>query len=186
MQDDRLRQLLANGFTCATCGERHTGLFDIAFDCPDPWTGPKEKEPNGVVRSALEAGRDVLSEDFCLMGEHRFVRAILPLPLIGTDESFAFGVWGTLSQERFVEYAELFDGDQGEDMRPAFSWLSNRLPGADTGPVRAQLLAQNNRQRPILRIMDEEHPFFRSQAEGLDSEALLAIYATYGHRLADS
>jgi hypothetical protein len=184
MQDDRLRQLLANGFTCATCGEHHTSMFDIAFDYPDPWTGPTEKEPNGVVRFALEEGRDILSEDFCLIDEDRFVRAILPLPLIGTEETFAFGVSGSLSQARFVEYTEVFDGDQGARMQPAFSWLMNRLPGADSSPVRAQLVGQNNRQSPILQITDEDHPFFRTQTEGLTGEALLAIYATYGHRLA--
>lgn len=182
MQDDRLRQLLADGFTCATCNARHSGLFDIAFDQPDPWTGPPEKEPNGVVRFALEAGRDILSEDFCLMGEHRFVRAILPLPLIGTEETFAFGVWATLSQARFVEYTDLFDSLNAGAMPAAFSWLSNRLPGAGPAAVRAELRPQDNRQRPILRITDESHPFFQVQDDGLSSDALLGIYATYGHR----
>jgi hypothetical protein len=182
MPDDRLHQLLANGFTCATCGERHTGLFDIAFDYPDQWTGPTEKQPNGVVRFAHQEGRDILSEDFCLMGEHRFVRAIIPLPLAGTDESFAFGVWGTLSQARFLEYVELFDTAHAGRMAAAFSWLSNQLPGASHEPVQAQLLAQDDRQRPILRITDEAHPFFRAQIEGLSCDDLLKIYATYGHK----
>ena len=31
------------------------------------------------------------------MGEHRFVRCILLLPLQGSDLDFGFGVWGTLS-----------------------------------------------------------------------------------------
>lgn len=183
MPDDRLSQLLASGFTCATCGERHEGLFDIAFDYPDPWEGPTEKEPNGVVRFALEGGRDILSEDFCLMGEHRFVRCILPLNLIGTGETFAFGVWGTLSQKRFLEYVELFDTPHGSTFGPAFSWLSNRLPQASSASVRAQLHGQDGRQRPILKIEDAEHPFFQFQASGLSYEDLLTIYAHYGHRL---
>ncbi|WP_309666244.1 DUF2199 domain-containing protein [Tabrizicola sp.] len=181
MSDDRLRQLLDNGFTCATCGEHHSGLFDIAFDHPDPWTGSVEKEPNGDVRFALEEGRDILSEDFCLMGEHRFVRAILPLKLIGTDDSFAFGVWGTLSQTRFLEYAEIFDAPNGSRMSPAFSWLSNRLPRAGPDPIRAQLHPQDNRQRPNLEIGDEDHPFFQAQSGGLSCDDLLAIYENYGH-----
>jgi hypothetical protein len=182
MDDPRLRQLLADGFTCATCGERHSGLFDIAFDYPDPWSGPHEKEPNGAVQMALDDGRDILSEDFCLMGEDRFVRAVLPLPLIGTNESLAFGVWGTLSQVKFLEYTEHFDDVHGSQMLPSLSWLSNRLPRAGHTPVRTQLLAQNGRQRPILKITEPDHPFYETQSDGLSYEALLEIYVTYGHK----
>jgi hypothetical protein len=183
MPDDRLSQLLANGFNCASCGERHLGLFDIAFDHPDPWTGPTEKEPNWAVRHAFDEGRDILSEDFCLMGAHRFVRCILPLKLIGTSESSAFGVWGTLSQTRFGEFVETFDSPDGSSFGTAFSWLSNRLPEASDSPVRAQIRAQNKRQRPILQIEEVGHPIFQLQFDGLTYDNLLAIYAHYGHRL---
>ncbi len=183
MSDDRLRQLLANGFTCASCGERHEGVFDIAFDYPDPWTGPIEKEPNWSVRLALEEGRVILSEDFCLMGEHHFVRCILPLKLIGADETFAFGAWGTLSQQRFLEFVEVFDTLHGSSFGTAFSWLSNRLPQAPNAPVRAQLHGQDGRQRPVLKIAEKDHPFYQFQNDGLTFDDLLAIYAQYGHRL---
>jgi hypothetical protein len=184
MSDDRLSQLLAKGFTCASCGERHKGLFDIAFDYPDPWNGPTEKEHNSSVRQAFDEGRDILSEDFCLMGEHRFVRCILPLRLIGTDESFALGVWGSLSQARFLEYVELFDSPNGSNFGPAFSWLMNRLPGAPNAAVRAEMRGQDGRQRPILEIGEEDHPIFEKQFDGLTYDDLLSIYADYGHRLA--
>lgn len=183
MSDDRLSQLLANGFTCAGCGERHQGLFDIAFDYPDPWTSPVEREPNGAIRFALDEGRDFLSEDFCLMGEHRFVRCILPLQLIGTGESFAFGVWGTLSQTRFLEYVDAFDSPSGSSFGGAFSWLMNRLPQASNAAVRAEVRGQDGRQRPILKITEEDHPFFQKQFDGLPYDDLLSIYAHYGHRL---
>lgn len=184
MPDDRLSLLLANGFTCAGCGERHKGLFDIAFDYPDPWNGPTEKEHNSAVRQAYDEGRDFLSEDFCVMGEHRFVRCILPLRLIGTNESFAFGVWGSLSQARFDDYLEVFDTPNGSSFGPAFSWLMNRLPQASIPAVRTQMRGQDGRQRPILEISDEGHPFFQKQVDGLTYDDLLSIYAHYGHRLA--
>jgi hypothetical protein len=183
MSDTRLSQLLANGFTCAGCGERHRGLFDIAFDHPDPWAGPTEKEPNSAVRPALNEGRDILSEDFCLMGEHRFVRCILPMRLIGTEDSFAFGLWGSLSQTRFLEYVEVFDSPHESKFGPAFSWLMNRLPQASNAPVRAELRGRDGRQRPILEIGDEDHLFFQRQSDGLTYDDLLSIYEHYGHRL---
>jgi len=158
------------------------GLFDIAFNHPDPWSGSREYEANIAVPQALQQGRDILTEDFCLMGEHRFVRAILPLPLVGFDESFAFGVWGSVAPPKFLEYCEHFDGTTGGTMPAAFSWLMNRLPGAQDKPARARLLPQNDRQRPILEITDEDHPFFLAQTEGLTSQALLEIYAISGHR----
>ena len=179
--DPRLADLIARGFRCAQCGAHHQVLFDLAFNHPDPWTGPGDQAPNRDLPAALASGRDLLTEDFCLLGEHRFVRAILPLPLQGSDESFAFGVWGSLSHPRFDAYVAGFDDPIGGDLTPAFSWLSNCLPGAADAPVKASLTPQPDRQRPILRITDPTHPFFISQTDGLSFDALMAIYRDSGH-----
>jgi hypothetical protein len=187
--DPRLVQLITQGFRCAGCGEHHNALFDLAFDRPDPWPaplpdtgpGPQDNAPNRDLSAALAAGRDILTEDFCVMGEHRFIRAILPLPIQGAGEDFAFGVWGSLSQPRFDTYVAGFDDPSGGDLTPAFSWLCNRLPGATDASVKAVLTPQPDRQRPILRITDETHPFFLAQTDGLSFDALLAIYRGYGH-----
>lgn len=62
------------------------------------------------------------------MGEHRFVRCILLLPLQGSDLDFGFGVWGTLSPANFDTYVGRFDGRDSGTLGSAFSWLSNHPP----------------------------------------------------------
>lgn len=41
---------------------------------------------------------------------------MLTLPLIGTSETFAYGVWSTLSEKNFWAYVESFDsGEQAPE-----------------------------------------------------------------------
>lgn len=178
---DPFLRMIAHGFHCAGCGHFHDGLFDLEFAHPDPWRGPTDLKPNSAVLTALNLGQDFLSEDLCLMGEHRFVRSILPMPVLGTDHHFAFGLWASLSPRQFLIYIDHFDGPDAAQMPPAFSWVSNRLPGAAPLPVPAQLQAQNHRQRPVLTITDTEHPYYTHQTQGLTPAALVDLYAQFGH-----
>jgi hypothetical protein len=175
-QDPRWRRLHDRGYACPCCGRRFEGLFDIAFERPDTWEGAPAPLPNG----ALALDRDILTEDFCVQGPHRFVRCILPLPVQGAEERFAFGLWGTIKPDCLPEVVARFDdGTQGA-LGPYFSWLGNRLPGTDASPVRASMHMQDNRQRPILMIEDEAHPYFARQREGISFDELLDIYAACG------
>jgi hypothetical protein len=52
---------------------------------------------------------------------------IINLPIIGTAESFRWGVWGSLSRENF-ERLLMMDDDPGcVDLPPMFSWLSSQI-----------------------------------------------------------
>ena len=166
---------------CANCDMPHHGMFDLACHTPDPWTGPDEYEPN----SALDLGRDFLSEDFCVIGGKYFmVRSVLELPIRGTDSSFGFGCWGTLKRENFEIVVENFDEGTFEGVGPWGSWLCNRLlpfMEGETEPLGCHMFPQTNRQRPVLVVADDAHPLAVAQEEGITPEDVLAIYEIYGH-----
>ena len=112
--DPRWGRVLEQSWTCASCGEPHDGLFDLACGKPEQWPDSEEKKPNS---EALHS-RHFLSEDFCVLeGEHYFVRCVLDIPLIGSGgRRFGYGVWSTLSRESFLLYQDAFDSGEQWDL----------------------------------------------------------------------
>jgi hypothetical protein len=154
--DPRWSELINQSWTCVSCGEKHQGLFDLGYAKPDFWQRPEAHLPN----SALRHSGDCLTEDFCVMEGHYFIRCVLELPLIGAPERyFGFGVWSTLSKKNFDQYVETFDSDQSSEMGPWFGWFSNRLkPYPDTLNLKCQVHPKDGRQRPWIEIESTDHP----------------------------
>lgn len=167
-------------FECASCGQTHVGLFDLACQRPDHWPDGDERGPNALAASSSH----FLSEDFCVLhGEHFFVRCVIALPIIGRPgERFAYGVWSTLSQTNFSSYVESFDTGFNEQTGPWFGWLSNRLPGyPDTLNMKCNVFPQPGRNRPLIRLQDDAHPLAREINEGISLDRLVDIYRAFGH-----
>lgn len=181
--DPRLERLLTNGFRCKSCDQVHHGVFDVAFSTPMYWSGGAENDSDEAVKPALAEARDILTKNFCLDGEHRFVRGIIPFGIHESEETFAFGVWGSLSPHHFQQYLDGFFAPEADLMPPLFSWLSNRLPGSEDRPFRCRMHSRPRPDRPVFEIGEEYHPFFAAQTEGLSFDALLDIYKAFGHDL---
>jgi hypothetical protein len=170
-------------FQCASCGEVHSGLFDLACHGPDHWQDGEEYESNAIVMSSSH----FLSEDFCVLnGEHFFVRCIIEIPIIDRPgERFGFGVWSTLSEPNFRAYVNAFDTGMDEDVGPWFGWLSNRLKGyPDTFNQKCNVHPRPGRIRPLVQLQDLEHPLAREAREGIGLDRLLEIYRLNGHDVA--
>jgi hypothetical protein len=179
--DPRWESLLGRSWTCASCGDRHQGLFDLACAKPDFWQGAEVHAPN----SAIADSSHCLTEDFCILdGEHFFVRAVLRIPLRGLpDECFSYGVWSSLSGKNFAIYTQTFDSGEQEGLGPWFGWFSNRLHGyPDTLSMKCQVHPQPGRQRPWIELEpSSEHPLAKEAREGITYERLLEIYSLHGH-----
>lgn len=178
---DALAILSGAEWKCAGCDDVHRGMFDLAAFAPDPWSGPITYEPN----SALTLEGDFLSEDFCVLGGRNFlVRCVLDFPVEGLEQSFGFGCWGTLSKENFELYVSRFDDADYAGLGPWTSWLCNdvmQLVGSE--PIGCHMFPQLDRQRPVLKVMDDEHPIALMQAQGIAPEDVLGIYRMNGHPL---
>ncbi|WP_166297401.1 DUF2199 domain-containing protein [Bradyrhizobium sp. 26S5] len=178
--DPRWRRLWERPWRCNSCGDEHHGIFDLACGKPAQFPGPEELAPN----SALDLDGDFLSEDFCVLeGEHFFVRSVLELPIIGSDNKrFGFGVWTTLSRENFERYVASFDSGGQDGMGPWFGWFSNCLQGyPETLNLKCRVHLKSGRQRPKIELEPTEHPLAVEQRLGVTFDRVLEIYAINGH-----
>jgi hypothetical protein len=164
---------------CSQCDLLHRGMFDLAPNAPEPWDGSPQHAPN----SALTLDGDFLSDDFCVMdGTYFMVRCVLEIPVHGLDQKFGFGCWGSLSRANFEAYVTHFDDGDYRSAGPWTSWLCNRFCdyiGPD--PEACLMFPQLNRQRPVLKLQNEDHPLARAQQEGVSPEKVFEFYRHYGH-----
>ncbi len=178
--DPRWRSLNETGWTCKSCDELHTGIFDLGYRVPGVWDGKGEEGPNSLV----ETHGHFLSGDFCVLdGEQFFVRCVLHLPIQGGDDArFGYGIWSSLSEANFRIYVDGFYGaDQGGD-DPWFGWFSNSLRGyPDTFGLKCQVHPQDGRSRPLIELEETDHILAVEQREGIGLDRLLEIYRNHGH-----
>ncbi|UWP99499.1 DUF2199 domain-containing protein [Aliiroseovarius crassostreae] len=173
-------QFLTDGTSkCACCGRLNASLLSLAAVGPS-FLGPVTEYSENS--SLLLDDDDILTEDFCRHGPHRFVRSTIEFPIQGSDEVFLFGCWGSLSQTNFDRYVELFDERRTYEMGSADSWLCNAIPATEDKHALCRMEFQEHAQRPKLFITDEEHPLFTIQKLGLDVDTLLDWLESYGHR----
>ena len=162
-------------FTCSTCGERHEGLMDLATSGPAPWVSSDE---------TTRAKEFKKSDDLCVWNdEHYFVRGVLPIPVLGLDDCFCFGVWSSLSRENFRLYIDHWKDDKAHKLGPWFGWFSNSLKGyQETLNLKCQVHPQKDGQRPQIELEPTDHPLAVEQRDGITVERLLDIYANNNHR----
>ncbi|WP_108879753.1 DUF2199 domain-containing protein [Anderseniella sp. Alg231-50] len=178
--DSRWSLLSSGDWRCPCCGLQHNGVFDLACDAPDFWQGSREWLPN----EKLFSSDNILTEDFCIIdGENFFIRCVLELPLLGSDgQTFGFGVWSTLSKTNFDICVNTFDDGKQGHLGPWFGWFSNRLKGyPDTLNMKCQVYPLDERQRPTIELESSDHPLAAAQADGIDFDQLLDIYAANDH-----
>jgi hypothetical protein len=164
---------------CASCGEEHEGMFDLASPAPWHWQGPIEPEPN----AALRMDGDFLSDDLCVIGgEHFFVRGVLDIPLIGSEHSFGFGSWSTLSRANFELYVDSLNGAVLDPDAIWTGWFST-WPKPFPSPINEPCWVepQPGNSRPMIWLDGESHPLAAAQRGGISLERLLEIYEANGH-----
>lgn len=156
-------------FICSTCGQTHDGFPALAFRTPTAWDWASDQE---------RAADWSLQGDLCRFKDIDFyVRAVLSLPIIGSDQTLEFGVWSTLSQVNFARYRDSFNDEDQSKLGPMFSWFSNAVPGyPDTVGLACNVLPQDQRQRPLIELEPTDNPLAIHQYEGFTMEQAAAYY----------
>ena len=179
--DPRWQRFNNNDRPCPCCGRIFNGVFDIGYDHPDPWPHGNRAQSGEDI---LAVGNDKLGTDLCEFGEYRFVRCILPLPIVGTDQRFAFGPWGSVHPENFDRYVANSADTDGTLFEGCFAWLMNTLPGiGNSEPLPCNLIPGAPGERPILEVHDGAHELAELQETGITFDQLLDIYAAAGQDL---
>ena len=149
---------------CNCCEEWHYGpCLDFTHDWPVYWTSELKEVPTNY-----------LDEDICMIeNEDFFVRGVIHLPIIGTTETFRWGVWGSLSRENFEKM--MATKDQAE-LPPMFSWLSTRIDEyPDTVNLKMYAHMQELKERPIFELEPTDHPLSQEYYHGITPERVKEI-----------
>ncbi|WP_300434189.1 DUF2199 domain-containing protein [uncultured Mameliella sp.] len=171
--DSRWRRFNDPNRACPCCGRRFSGIFDIGFDAPDAW-------PHGerLGEDDLDIGDDRLGPEFCRIGARYFLRAVLTLPLRGSEDGFSFGPWAEVPEPVFRAYLATVDNPD-QPFGPAEGLLANALPlFEDEAESAVTLTLPDPSQRPRLTATDG--PLAEAQAQGISFDDLLEIYAACG------
>jgi hypothetical protein len=177
-QDPRWQRFNDSSRPCPCCGKTFSGVFDIGYDHPDPWPHGNRSSSGQDV---LAVGTDTLSADLCRLGEYRFIRCVLPIPIIGADQTFAYGPWGSVNPANFDRYVRADLEGKPESFEGCFAWLMNSLPGFDIKePLPCNLVPGAAGERPVLEVHDGAHELAELQETGIDFDRLLDIYAAAG------
>ncbi len=153
---------------CHTCEEWHSGpCLDFGFNAPFYWDRD----------AAEQSPESLLNEDLCVIdGEHFFVRGVIHLPIIGTAETFRWGVWGSLSEDNFKKLDALFEDPGRAELPPMFSWLSNQVDDCeDTLSLKMYAHVQEPNERPTFELEPTDHPLSQEYHHGITAERVKEI-----------
>ncbi len=161
---------------CGHCDEWHTGpCLDFSYDSPYYWSDENERE-NNRARLLPDWGekkrRTFLDENYCAIDDRDFfIRGVIHLPIIGSAETFRWGVWGSLSRENFETVVKTGEDSKRTELPEMFSWLSNQIPEyPDTLSLKMYAQNQSLDLRPHFELEPTDHPLSREHREGIAPE----------------
>lgn len=156
------------GFTCSCCGARHGELpMSYTAAAPDVW------DPGFT-----DADDCLLSSDQCVIhAQHYFVKGLIEIPVIGTDDVFSWGVWVSLSRENFSRAADLWDTPGREAEKPYFGWLTTELPAypSSTLNLKTNVHTRPVGERPFVELEPTDHPLAVEQRTGITLDRVREI-----------
>ena len=146
-------------WVCATCGERH-GELPLCFGSDAPW---RELVPEAELAERVE-----LSDDVCVVdGKVFFVRGHIEIPIVGTEKTFAWSVWCSLSKKSVVHMYERWNDDD-RDGDGYFGWLSTPLPMyPNTVGLKTNVRSRSVGVVPLVEVQECDHPLFVEQRNGM-------------------
>jgi hypothetical protein len=164
-----------DGYRCVCCGKWFDELpRSYGYAWPFYWTNLSEEDKNDSK----------LDSDCCVMKQEGewfyFVRGIIEIPLLGESQPFLWGVWSSLSKTNFERFMELYDKQERTKEAPYFSWLSSRIDGyPDTLHLKANVITPELEDRPLIRLIEEDHPLTIEQRDGMSLERVREIAANF-------
>jgi hypothetical protein len=162
------------GFACSGCGSHHAELpMNYSAVAPYVW------EP-----SFADSADCLLSSDQCVIqAQHYFVKGLVEIPIIGSDEVFSWAAWVSLSRDNFSRSADLWDTAGRETEEPYFGWLSTDLflYSPSTINLKTRVHTRPIGQRPFIELEPTDHPLAVEQRTGITMERVRAIAEAVSH-----
>ena len=164
---------------CFSCDEWHTGpCLDFSYDAPYYWRNDAESVTGeSETFGDYEFPKSFIDEDICILnGEQFFVRGTIHLPIIGTAETFRWGVWGSLSRASFEKLMAMYEDPKRAELDPMFSWLSSQIEEYEnTLSLKMYAHIQEPNQRPNFELEPTDHPLSQEYHHGITPERVKEI-----------
>jgi hypothetical protein len=163
--------MVAYSWTCQCCGKQHDEL-------PAHWAtaAPVSYED---IPEAERAARAELLDDFCSVDEHYFIRGLIEIPIIGSDEIFSWGVWVSLSATSMETVQGAWERADRESVGPFFGWLNAALPFyPETLNLKTYVHLNPPPFIPSIELEPTDHPLAVEQRQGITMQRVIEIAET--------
>ncbi|GHH28688.1 DUF2199 domain-containing protein [Streptomyces lanatus] len=134
---------------------------------PDVWDPSFKSDPDSM-----------LSSDQCVIrNQHFFIRGLIEIPVIGSQDVFSWGVWVSLSKHNFTRALEMWNTEGREAEGPYFGWLSTELAlySEDTTNLKTNAHTRPVGKRPFIELEPTDHPLAIEQRSGITRERVREI-----------
>ncbi|MFV5995502.1 DUF2199 domain-containing protein [Streptomyces sp. NPDC056231] len=131
-----------------------------------------------------DADECLLSSDQCVIrAQHYFVKGLIEIPAIGSDEVFSWAVWVSLSRENFSRGADLWDTTGREAEEPYFGWLTTDLSAYSPTTLNLKTYVHTRPvgERPFVELEPTDHPLAVEQRTGITRDRVREIAAAVLH-----
>jgi hypothetical protein len=150
-------------YTCNCCGRELEEWPALAYILPTNYDTLSEDDKKNI---------GTLDADFCVITHpdriDRFIRCTLSQKVIDHCENLEYGLWVSLSDKSYQDYADNFNNESHESKY--FGWLSSNLPDYDfsKGSIPTTVLTRAGNMRPeIVPHRDFDHPFVNDYYNGI-------------------
>jgi hypothetical protein len=160
---------LTTGFECGTCGKHHA-ILPLSYSI---------KAPRGALRVPADEleRRVLLTPDQCVIdGRDFYLRGRIPVPILGLDEPFIWGVWVEVGPKDFLRTIKLWNVPGREAELPYTGWLDTELSlFGDTLNLEVDVQTQEVGRRPHFTLVNQDHPLALEQLNGISMQRVEQI-----------
>ena|SRR5271163_1927971 len=160
------------GYRCNTCGQYYTGIpFSFAADFSDQYANLSKQERDL---------RTTIGSDQCIVDSQSFyVRGLVEIPIIGSDQEFLWGVWALIREEIFDEISDCWELEGREKKYgPYKGRLANSLSiYPETLNLKLRIVLQPVGVRPLFILEDDQHTLGlqQQQSSGITQEQAIEL-----------
>ena len=142
------------------------------------------EEPNAWAQLSDDerAARGLLGSDQCELGELRFMRGLIRIPVEDLEDPLEWGVWFELSRASYARFAEQWT-TEGREREPLHDGaLATRLPMyPETLGVPVKIRTRPVGERPLVEVQGA-HPLALEQKHGISQARLEELWTFLLHQ----
>jgi hypothetical protein len=146
---------------CRDCGAELPSV-PLCYGADAPWRTLGVSEAEFEKRVDLTDGQCVVDE------QHFFLRGHIEIPVVGSEDSFAWSVWCSVSERSFLQASDRWLEPERVADPPYFGWLMTSLPVyPETLHLKTSIQSRDVGRVPLVTVESTDHPLAKEQHHGI-------------------